>query len=175
MKVFFDIARLLPDLPSGEDACAERLAGSLRQREGVRRVHLTEEDGVRALCVHYTKPEMSRAHVIEVARTLAARLTQSIGHARWDVGERLNASCLREAAALLEDQQGVLGVHVDPPRYLCAEYLRDRTGLSELQDVLHEIGIRARALVATPDAPGAATQERSAAQNDERPREEDDS
>ena len=173
MKVFFDVARLLPDLPNGEDACAERLAGSLRRREGVQHVHLTEEDGMRSLCVHYTKPETSRAQVIEMARTLAAQFARSIGHARWDVGERLSATRRREAAALLEDQQGVLGAHVDAARYLRAEYLRNRTGLSELQEALGSVGIHARLLVATPAASGAAAWG-EAAQNDECPREKDD-
>ena len=168
MKVFFDITRLLPDLPSGEDACAERLAGSLRRRERVQRVHLTEEDGVRSLCVHYTKPEMSRAHIIEVVRTLAAQLAQSIGHARWDAGGRLSAPRLREAVQLLEDQQGVLEAHADTARYLCAEYLRDRTGLPALQEALRDAGIQARALVAKPAAPGVVARG-NAAQNDERP------
>ena len=172
MKVFFDVARLLPDLPRGEDACAERLAGSLRQREGVQRVHLTEEGSVRSLCVHYTKPEMSRAHIIELVRTLAAQLAQSIGHARWDLGDSVSAARLREAVQLLEDQQGVLKAYADAAAdpatnaacYLCAEYLRDRTGLPALQEALGSVGIQALTLAAdAPDYAAPATDANEAA------------
>ena len=173
MKVFFDIARLLPDLPSGEDACAQRLAGSLRRREGIRRVHLTDEGGAQVVCVHYAKPETSRARIIEIVQTLAAQLARSIGHARWDAGGRLSAPRLREAVRLLEDQKGVLEAHADTARYLCAEYLRDRTGLSALQEALRDAGIQARALVAKPAAPGVAARG-NAAENDERPSEDEE-
>lgn len=162
MKILFDLAQLLPDLPSAEDACAERLAGSLRRREGIRRVHLTEEGGARTLCVHYAGPEVSRARIIEIAETLAAQLARSIGHARWDVGEALGAPRFREAVELLQDQRGVLDAYAEAAagaaaaaatntaRYLCAEYLRDRTGFSTLHEALRKAGLEARALVATP-------------------------
>lgn len=141
MKTHFQVCQFLPNVPSVEDACVQRLAGSLKSRSGVHRVHVIGSGQRACLCVHFSAEETNRTCILEVAQKLARQLASHIGHVRWQVLSEVDAALLAEAAKLLRSLQGVLEAHIDEAGTIRAEYFHDQTGPGTIQAVLREAGI----------------------------------
>lgn len=142
MKTLLQIDQFLPDVPNAEDACVQRLIGSLKGRSGIRRVYIAGMGPAASLCIHAENAQWDRERLIRVVTALAEQLMRRIGHFQWHLRE-LSTSLLEEAAQLLRSKRGVLEAHVDSPEEITIEYLRAKTSPDAIRMALRESGIKA--------------------------------
>ena len=144
--VRIDLPVVLPDVPGTKDACVERLASSLQDRDGVNRAHIAPaENGQPArVCVHYDPETISLPRIRQMARSLGTELTDRYGHLSWAVRGISHPRRARTIAKRLRRIEGVVEAEVSAAEQIRVEYDRSVTSAEAIRDVLRDMGVRVR-------------------------------
>jgi Zn2+/Cd2+-exporting ATPase len=151
--VQLDLADVLPNVPDGRDACAERLVRAIEGKEGVLRAHVEEPPGAPArLCLHYDDDRLPLPRVRELALQAGTALTGRYGHLTLGAGpmQQRRARTLAERARRLP---GVLEAVGTASGTFRVEFDRQATTEGALRQALAGIGLRPAARQAAPLMP----------------------
>jgi Cd2+/Zn2+-exporting ATPase len=104
-KLQLEIPLLLPHIPDEQDGCVTRLQDTLLTRRGVSRAHVTRENDIAHLCLHYDPGLVSLAEVRRTAERAGAELTNRYRHESLPIDGMDCADC----ALTIEHSLGRLG------------------------------------------------------------------
>ncbi|NWE52822.1 heavy metal translocating P-type ATPase [Brevundimonas sp. P7753] len=153
------LARLLPDVPRGSDACVDRLITSLRERQGVFEAHLADRDGVPVLCIHYDPDLVTLQQVRQAALKAGVEISERFGHVSgWLTGLR-HARHARTVQDALAEQDGIVEAAVDVSGAFHLEFDRGLASWSEIDRFIQSQGLRATDTPSETSAPAHPSRE----------------
>jgi Cd2+/Zn2+-exporting ATPase len=112
-KLQLEIPLLLPHIPDEQDGCVTRLQDTLLTRRGVSRAHVTRENDVAHLCLHYDPGLVSLAEVRRTAERAGAELTNRYRHESLPIDGMDCADCALTIEHSLGRLNGVLSASVN--------------------------------------------------------------
>jgi len=112
-KLQLEIPLLLPDIPNERDSCVDRLQEDLLARRGVNQAHVTRDNGVASLCLHYDPSLLSLTEVRRAAEQVGAELTDRYRHEALSVDGMDCADCALVIEHSLGRLEGVLSARVN--------------------------------------------------------------
>ncbi len=112
-KLQLEIPLLLPHIPDEYDTCVTRLQETLLARRGVSQAHITRENEVAHLCLHYDPDLVSLAEVRRAAEQVGAALTDRYRHESLPIDDMDCADCALVIEHSLQRLNGVLSARVN--------------------------------------------------------------
>lgn len=133
-----EIPVLLPAVPDEKDHCVSELIKKLEYRDGVDKVHVTEnsDHGLPQLCFHYNPEKISLNKIETLARRIGAELTEKYGHLLFEVRGIRHARHARIIEKSLLSLKGVLEASVSSSGFVRIEYENSKIDLSKVDEVL---------------------------------------
>jgi len=147
-----DIPLLLPEVANDADACIDRLASSLRGREGVSEAHI---DARAQLCIHYDPAILSLARVRSLATSAGAAITEEYGHINWQVDGLSHQRRARMVSERLREQAGVIEAEASSAGTVRVEFARSVVLENDIRRFLAVLGVRERTAPPARAQPGA--------------------
>ena len=153
-QIRLDLPLLLPEIPDEADRCVARMLDELREREGVREVHVVGAAAGEAaqLCVHYDPDTISLARIRQAAEASGARLTGRFGHLLWQVEGIEHQRRARTVAERLRRREGIVEAHASASGTLRIEFDRSTIDEAHIEAALAEVGVTRPALKAAAPA-----------------------
>lgn len=137
-----DLGLLLPSVASDADPCIERLRATLDGREGVTRVHITQEDGTGRLCVHFDPDRLSVAQVESLAEAAGLELERRYVHVDLDVEGLTNERRARLVGERLRALPGVLHARASASAARVHVELEPEADPAAVDAALERLGLR---------------------------------
>jgi len=137
-KFRVELALVLPQAPSEDDGCVQRLIDDLRGREGISDVHLRSatEQTPAELCLHYAPDVISLERIGKLAQSAGAAVTGRYGHALWQVDGISHERRARTVAERLLSLPGILEASANAAGTVRVEFDRQRTSEAAIVDAL---------------------------------------
>jgi len=108
-----DIPLLLPGVEDERDQCVARLLEQLRQRKGIKRVHVERENGQAKLCIHYDTNAVSLSQVQRWAENAGAEVSKRYRHETLRITGMDCPDCALSIEHILGRIDGILTVSVN--------------------------------------------------------------
>jgi len=139
-KLKLDLTLVLPDIPDERDACVGRLT-ELLQADGMERVHITREDGMAHLCLHYDPQQFSVARVRELAQVAGSRMGHRYHHENLRIDGMDCPTCATVIEHALQRMDGVLEASVSyVGEHLRLEFDSEKVSRSAIVGRIHALG-----------------------------------
>lgn len=137
-KIVLDISDVLHPVANAEDQCIDRLKGSLKKRNGIKRVRLDTEVGSSSqLCVYFDEDIISASKIKHITTQTADKLDETFGHLWIKIRAVQDRNHRQDVTTLLNNFKGVMNVLVIPTGWIFLEfnkYITQEATLIELID-----------------------------------------
>ncbi|SDM73794.1 Cd2+/Zn2+-exporting ATPase [Catalinimonas alkaloidigena] len=123
-KLKIKLSLVLPAVPDQRDRCVQTLLSRLQGREGLEKVHLTDEktDGLPQLCFHYDPEVITVERIQRLAVQTGASVQEKYGHLLLEVAGIRHTRHARTIEANLQARKGILQAHVSASGMIGLEY-----------------------------------------------------
>lgn len=137
-----DIPALLPDVPTSDDQCVDRLESLLADRPGVTKVHVITDPGSTArLCLHYDTDTLTLAQVERYAHSAGLEISARYGHALLSLDAIDSEDAGRRIERQLLGLPGVLAASVNLAAEVArVEFDRQQTSETSIAGALQQWG-----------------------------------
>nr|WKN38654.1 heavy metal translocating P-type ATPase [Tunicatimonas sp. TK19036] len=142
-KTKIDIPVLLPKVPDEKDQCVQKLIQWLQDREGLEKVHVSDElgNGIPQLCFHYDPEVISIDRIQKLARQTGAEITEKFGHKLIKVEGIRHTRHARSIEYDLQRIEGVLEASVSASGMVRLEFDTTQTDEAEILKALRKEGL----------------------------------
>lgn len=142
-KLKIKIPLLLPEVPDEKDKCVQKLIQSLQQKDGLEKVHVSEEaeNGVPQLCFHYNPDVISLDKIRLLAEQASEEITKKLGHKLIEVDGIRHTRHARQIERNLQDMEGIIEAAVSASGMARIEYDKMKTDESEILKALRKEGL----------------------------------
>ena len=110
-KLFLQLALVLPGVPDERDACIVRLTAAL-QAQGLKKVHVVQQDGNPVLCLHYDAAKLNLTQVRRMTQAAGAQISARYQHELMRIEGMDCSTCATVIEHALERLDGVLEASV---------------------------------------------------------------
>lgn len=139
----FEISLLIPGLTHHEDGCLARLEDALRANEGIRKVHVKNQQDPMVLCVHYDPDAVDMETIRALAAQAGAGISSRYHHATLPVEGMDCSDCVVVLEHGLRRTKGVLTANVNyAAQTLHLEYDAKNTNRAALEKRVQQLGYR---------------------------------
>ncbi len=139
-KLSLQLALVLPGVPDERDACIQRLTDTL-QAQGLEKVHVVQQDGKPAFCLHYDPARTSLPQVRRMAEAAGAALSQRYQHELMHIDGMEGAASAAVIEQALRRLDGVLEASVSyAAERMRLEYDTDQVSRKAIVKVLQALG-----------------------------------
>jgi len=133
---------ILSNIEDVEDKCVDRLVGSLKNRDGITAVEVTEDQNCRPqLLVKFDADIISNGQIQHITRETGKKLDKTIGHLRIKVQEVQDTQRIQATTTLLKKLKGVMNVLVVPAGWIILEFNQYIIGESILRELVDKMNL----------------------------------
>lgn len=139
-KIKIEIPVLLPSVLDEKDRCVARLAGNLKDENGIEDAHV-KEGSPALVCIHYHPDIISINKVKKIARQTGATLTHRFGHALLEVQGIRHQRHARSIGEALRQKNGVVEAVASATGILRLEWDTEKIKEAEIIKAVEETGL----------------------------------
>lgn len=133
---------VLQDISDEEDKCVDRMIGSLKKRNGITAVKVTEDQKSQPqLLIKFDVDIISENQIRQIVQKIGKKLDKTFGHLRIKVQEIQDTQRIQATTALLKNLKGVMNVLVVPTGWIMLEFNKYITEESLLLDCIEKIDL----------------------------------
>lgn len=139
-KLQIKIPLILPDVPDEKDSCVQKLIASLKDEEGIEKIHVTDNtrNALPQLCFHYNPDIISINRITFLAKQTGAELTAKIGHQLFEVSGIRHIRQARQIEEIIKKQQGILEAAVSETGMIRVEYDAEKIHEHEIAAIIQK-------------------------------------
>jgi copper chaperone CopZ len=141
-KLILDVSDLLNHKAESGDQCIDRLTGSLKKREGIKKVELNEnKKSAPQLCIYFDEEHTSEDRIKQIAQETGDKLDKTFGHLWVKMKSVNDTSHLEAASTVLLNIKGVMNVLVVPTGWIFLEFNKYITQESILRELIEKMDL----------------------------------